>query len=54
MSGWKRSSRCDSSACVEMWPGHATVWVRDATGAVLVVDRDAWRDLVTSVRRGSS
>lgn len=51
---WIKSSRCDSNACLRMWPGSLTVWVQDSTrpGEVLSVSRLAFRAFVASVRRG--
>lgn len=53
MTSWVRSSRCDTGSCVDVWPGHATVWVRDSAGQTLVVDRAAWATLVRHVRETS-
>jgi hypothetical protein len=52
---WRRSSRCDSSACVEVaWAGPTTVWVRDSEdpdGPVLEFDPQAWEQFIDWIRR---
>jgi hypothetical protein len=53
--GWRRSSACDSNACVEASAGSRTVMLRDSTrpfGGVLVVAPDVWRQLLAGIRRG--
>lgn len=50
MTAWRRSSRCDTGNCVGVWPGHATVRVRDSAGQVLVMPRAAWVGLVRHVK----
>lgn len=50
---WIKSSRCDSGQCIEVWDGHATVWVRDSTrpdaGEILVVGRGDWQRFLTGL-----
>ena len=48
--GWRRSRRCDTSACVEVAPTDAGMWVRDAAGEVLVFSGDAWRAFLEEAR----
>ena len=43
---WRRSSRCDNAACLEVSIGHATVWVRDAAHQTLVLSHREWRTLL--------
>lgn len=53
-SGWRRSSRCESNACVEvaLWPD--SVAVRDNTlpHRHLTFDEASWRSLVRDIQSG--
>ncbi|OLB64051.1 MAG: hypothetical protein AUI10_12770 [Actinobacteria bacterium 13_2_20CM_2_72_6] len=53
---WRKSSRCgESGTCVEMASHDQGVLVRDAKdpdGAILFVDRAAWRSFVAGIRTG--
>ncbi|HEU5110005.1 MAG TPA: DUF397 domain-containing protein [Micromonosporaceae bacterium] len=53
---WRKSSRCDSAACVEVaFVGGGGVAVRNSTtvgGAVLTFERDEWSSFVAGVRAG--
>jgi Domain of unknown function (DUF397) len=48
---WRTSSRCDTSACVEVATAGGGVWLRDSTGAELVFSVDAWCAFLARVRR---
>jgi Domain of unknown function (DUF397) len=52
---WKKSSRCDSSACVEVAQLEQHVGVRDSKdpdGPVLTFSSGAWSSFVAGVRAG--
>ena len=55
---WRRSSRCESNACVEVAlevaHGHGSVAVRDTTlpHLHLTFDDASWRGLVRDIRSG--
>jgi predicted secreted Zn-dependent protease len=54
---WRRSSRCNGGACVEVAAGPDLVYVRnsaDPKGSMLVLSRARWADLIARVkeRRG--
>lgn len=55
VSGWRKSSRCDSSACVEVRMRDEEVAVRDTTRpeVQLTVDGAGWRGLLRELRRGN-
>lgn len=55
VSGWRKSSRCDSSACLEAWLRDGEVAVRDNTRpeVQLTVDGAGWRGLLREIRRGN-
>jgi hypothetical protein len=53
-AGWRRSSRCDSAACVEVRFVGGRVEVRDSKqpdGPVLAYSLDEWQYLVDVVKR---
>lgn len=46
MDSWKKSTRCNSGACVEVWSGEYVVAVRDSRGGegpLLVFWATDWR-----------
>jgi hypothetical protein len=51
---WRKSSRCDTSACVEIATADDAVLMRNSTIAhdVLSLPVDAWRSFVAGVKRG--
>jgi hypothetical protein len=52
---WVRSSRCESSSCVELARSPCGVQVRDGKdpdGPVLSFTREAWREFTNGVRGG--
>jgi hypothetical protein len=52
-TGWRRSSRCGSGACLEVADDAEAVYVRDskvADGPILEFSHQAWRDLIRAVR----
>ncbi|MEV1290546.1 DUF397 domain-containing protein [Micromonospora sp. NPDC049679] len=52
---WRRSSRCDTQACVEVRPDGDHVDIRDSAqpdGPLLTVTADAWRHFQSAVKRG--
>ncbi|WP_027344757.1 DUF397 domain-containing protein [Hamadaea tsunoensis] len=51
---WKKSSRCDTSACVEVAEIDDAVGVRQSEDGdhVLIVSREAWRDFAAGVKDG--
>lgn len=49
---WRKSSRCESNACVEVAEAAESVHVRDAAGSVVTFDLEAWRGFVAGVRVG--
>ena len=52
---WLRSTFCSSSTCVEVERTQRSVHVRDTKdpeGPQLVVDADAWREFIASIKRG--
>lgn len=53
-AGWRRSSRCESNACVEVARGHGYVAVRDNTLPHLHLrfDEASWRGLVRDIQNG--
>lgn len=52
---WRKSSRCESGACVEVAVmGHAVV-IRDSKdlhGPMLTIDRGAWTEFIEGIRAG--
>ncbi len=53
--GWCRSSRCESTHCVEVRRTADTVWVRDSVdpdGPQLRFDAEVWRHFVAGLCRG--
>jgi hypothetical protein len=49
---WFRSSRCESTHCVEMARDDDRVWLRNSTdesGPALDIDAAAWRQFLTFV-----
>lgn len=53
VSTWRTSSRCDTSACVEVASAATGMWVRDEAGAVLVFPAGAWRAFLADVREST-
>lgn len=49
---WRRSSLCEAGHCVEVAHDGDRVLVRDAAGAVVALDREAWAGFVDDVKRG--
>jgi len=51
---WRKSSRCDTSACVEIATAGDAVLLRNSTVAhdVLSLPVDAWRSFVDGVKYG--
>jgi Domain of unknown function (DUF397) len=52
---WRRSSRCQGSACVEVATTEQTVHVRhsaDPDGPKLVVSREVWAAFLERVKQG--
>jgi hypothetical protein len=51
---WRKSSRCDTSACVEIATAGDGVMMRNSTvaHAVLSLPADAWRSFVAGVKHG--
>lgn len=50
---WRRSSKCDGGACVEVAELDAMIMIRDSAepgNAPIVVSRDVWQDFVSWVR----
>ena len=50
---WRRSTHCDSSACVEIAVGDDQVFMRDAKdpeGPTLTFPRYAWAEFVRAIR----
>ncbi|MFB9450732.1 DUF397 domain-containing protein [Dactylosporangium vinaceum] len=50
--GWRRSSKCDSAGCVDVWLDASSVQVRNSTdedGPVLRFDVAAWAVFVRGV-----
>jgi hypothetical protein len=50
---WRKSSRCQTSECVEACSGHAVVGVRDTAdreGPVLTFGAAAWREFAEGLR----
>lgn len=50
---WRRSSHCESNACVEVAPMQPVVAVRDGKdpcGPVLIFPREQWRAFVEALR----
>ena len=53
---WRRSSKCDSGACVEVADLGTLIMIRDSAGdgyLPIAVSRPAWRDFLTGVRAGT-
>jgi Domain of unknown function (DUF397) len=53
-SGWRKSTRCETSACVEVAVGGALVGLRNSTkpDTRLAIDAGAWRQFIDGVRTG--
>jgi hypothetical protein len=52
---WRKSTRCESSGCVEVAEADGRVMVRDSTdphGPVLTFSRQSWAAFVAAVRLG--
>lgn len=52
---WRKSSRCESSGCVEVAPMGQGIAIRDskdANGPILMFSRDQWRVFLDAVRAG--
>jgi hypothetical protein len=54
MSGWRKSSRCESSMCVEVSPGDDAMAMRNSTvpDQHLVIPAGDWRVFIAGVRAG--
>jgi Domain of unknown function (DUF397) len=52
-SGWRKSTRCETSACVEVDTSGPLVGLRNSTkpDTRLAIDAGAWRDFVNLVKR---
>lgn len=53
MATWVRSSRCDTSACVEVGHAEDEVLMRDSKdpdGPVLRFTKDQWRQFIQSLK----
>ena len=53
-AGWRKSSRCDNSLCVEVALGPSEVAVRDNAlpDVHLAFDHTEWRGLLSAIRDG--
>ena len=54
-SGWHKSSRCESGACVEVRTTVESILVRDSKrmcGAILKFPPAAWNDFLAGIREG--
>ena len=52
---WRRSSKCDGGACVEVSTSGDVIVVRrsgDPTGAIIYLDAGKWREFVSEVQAG--
>lgn len=50
---WKRSTRCDTGACVEVaFADDGRVHVADGHGGVIELRAEAWAEFAAAVRRG--
>lgn len=49
---WRRSTRCGTSACVELALGSTAVHIRDASGDVVSVPHGAWRSFIALIKEG--
>ncbi|WP_310361772.1 DUF397 domain-containing protein [Catenuloplanes atrovinosus] len=50
---WRRSTRCDTSACVEVATAHSGTSVRnstDAAGPMLIFSAEAWRAFLGKIK----
>jgi len=58
IDSWRKSSRCDGGACLEVGCGDAVIGVRDSkdrgAGPVLVFSSEEWRGFTARVRRGEA
>ncbi|WP_307249101.1 DUF397 domain-containing protein [Catenuloplanes indicus] len=53
---WRRSTRCDTSSCVEVARGNSGARVRssvDPAGPVLIFSAEAWRALLEKIHRSA-
>ena len=54
-SKWRRSSKCDGGACVEVAQLGVVIMIRDSAeprNAPLAVSKEVWRDFASAVRAG--
>lgn len=49
---WVKSSRCESSSCVEVAAPDGRVLLRDSTHRVLALGAESWRDFLDGARAG--
>ena len=51
---WRRSSRCESAACVEVAKLDAMIMIRDSAepGSSVAISHDIWRGFVSGVQAG--
>ena len=52
---WRRSSRCDNAACVEVSLTESAAYMRNSQepeGVVLQIAPEAWRSFLDGIRRG--
>lgn len=54
MIGWKRSSFCESSSCVEVSVGRDTdrIWVRESGSRSVTFSRREWEAFLKGVKAG--
>lgn len=54
VSTWRKSTRCETSACVEVATGGSLVGLRNSTlpEVHLSIDASAWRQFIDGVRTG--
>jgi hypothetical protein len=53
---WRKTTRCDSAACVEVARSNGNVYVRqsnDPDGPFLIIPEDAWEGFLRAVRAGT-
>ena len=51
---WRKSTRCETGACVEVAAGGPAVGLRNSTlpAVELAIDTASWRQFIDGVRRG--
>lgn len=53
---WRRSSKCDGGACVEVAELDAVIKIRDSTepdSVPIEISRDVWQDFISWLRTGA-